>query len=132
MAGQGRPRKTWTEADADQFTKLCGIFCTRRECAAIMGIDVRTLDRLIADNFPDTPTWDEAFEYYSSTGKATLRRKMFELAMDGDRSAIIFMAKNYLGMSDNGLVDDKPKSEAPRVVSMVGNSKWAQKRAANG
>ena len=131
MAKQGRPRKTWSEADADQFKKLCGIFCTRKECAAIMGIDVRTLDKLIAEHFPDTPTWDEAFDYYSSTGKATLRRKMFELAMDGDKAALIFMAKNYLGMSDNGLVDKQPKAVQPKVVSMVGNSKWAQKRAAN-
>ena len=38
---------------------------------------------------------------------------------------------DYLGMSDNGLTDDKPKRAAP-IVSMVGNSKWAQNRAANG
>ena len=128
----GRKRKVWSEADAEQFKKLCGIFCTRKECAAILGMDVRTLDANIAETFPDTPTWGEAFDYYSSTGKATLRRKMFELAMDGDRAALIFMAKNHLGMSDNGLVDDKPRSEQPKVVSMVGNSKWAGKRAANG
>lgn len=127
----GRPRKEWTDADEQQFTKLCGIFCTRKECAAIMGVDVRTLDKLIAEHFPNTPTWDEAFSYYSSTGRATLRRKMFELAMDGDRAALIFMAKNYLGMSDAGLADDVKQAKTPQVVSMVGNSRWAKNRAAN-
>ena len=133
MANPGRPRKTWTDAEVEQFPKLCGIFCTRRECAAIMGIDVRTLDKLIAEHFPDTPTWDEAFAYYSSTGRATLRRKMFELAMDGDKAALIFMAKNYLGMSDGGLVDAKPNpAEKPRLATIVGNSPLKQKMASNG
>ena len=132
MANQGRPRKQWTPAEVEQFPKLCGIFCTRRECAAVMGVDVRTLDKLIEENFPETPTWDEAFAYYSASGKATLRRKMFELAMNGDKAALIFMAKNYLGMSDNGLTDEKPQAaEKAKFVSMVGNSKWTRNKAAN-
>ena len=131
----GRPRKEWTEADAEQFKKLCAIFCTRKECASIMGVDVRTLDNLIAETFPDTPTWPEAFDRYSSNGRATLRRKMFELAMDGDKAAIIFMAKNYLGMSDNGLTDDKPVAERPAtgaVAKIVDRSRFANRMTSNG
>ena len=47
MASQGRPRKTWTDAEIEQFPKLCGIFCTRKECAAVMGVDVRTLQEVL-------------------------------------------------------------------------------------
>lgn len=96
-----------------------------------MDIDVRTLDKLIAEHFPSTPTWEEAFEYYSSTGRATLRRKMFELAVAGDKASLIFMAKNYLGMSDSGLVDSRQKQIKPAVTTIVGNSKWAKGRAVN-
>ena len=128
----GRPRKTWNEDDVEQFKALCGIFCTRKECATILGVDMRTLDRLIAEHFPDTPTWAEAFDYYSGEGRATLRRKMFELAMAGDKTALIFMAKNYLGMSDEGRVADKSDAKPVKVTTMVGNSKWAKGRAVNG
>ena len=131
VSDMGRPRRTWTDAEIEQFPQLCAIFCTKSEVCSILGIDSKLLDRFISENFPDTPTWDEAFEYYSGEGRATLRRKMFELAMSGDKAALIFMAKNYLGMSDNGPVDQKAKKPKAQVVSMVGNSKWAQKRAAN-
>lgn len=137
MVKQGRPRKTWSEGDAEQFKKLCAIFCTRAECAAILGMDVRTLDANIAETFPDTPTWGEAFEHFSSAGRATLRRRMFELAVDGDKAALIFMAKNYLGMSDGGLAEKPGQREKPdgrvTVTTMVGNSPLAARRkAANG
>lgn len=99
----GRPPKKWTDQDADQFRKLCAIFCTKAEVCSILGMDPRTLDKNIAETYPETPTWDEAFERFSGAGRAHLRRRMFELAQDGDKAALIFMAKNYLGMSDDGL-----------------------------
>ena len=121
----GRPRKEWTLGDVEQFTKLCAIFCTKAEVCSVMALDPRTLDRLIAENLPDTPTWAEAFEHYSGSGRAALRRRLFELALTGDRSALIFLAKNYLGMSDNGLVTDKDERPAATVTLIEGGSKWA-------
>ena len=99
----GRPPKKWSEEQAAQFRTLCAIFCTKSEVCAVLGMDPRTLDKNIAETYPETPTWDEAFERYSGNGRATLRRRMFELAQDGDKAALIFMAKNHLGMSDDGL-----------------------------
>lgn len=127
-----RPPKLWTEEEVQLFKSLCGIFCTKKEVCAIMGIkDHRTLDTRIAENFPDSPTWEEAFQAFSSNGRASLRRRQYELAMDGDRVMLIFLGKNYLGQSDNGLRDEQEKPTA-RIVSMVGNSKWTTKKAANG
>ncbi len=128
----GRPRRQWTPEEVGQFPQLCAIFCTKSEVAAVLDMDPKTLDRFIAESFPATPTWDEAFSFYSGEGRVSLRRKMFELAMEGDKAALIFMAKNYLGMSDNGPVDQKAKAAQPKVVSVVGGSKWANSRAANG
>lgn len=127
----GRPRRVWTDDEVDQFKKLCAIFCTRAECASVLGMDVRTLDANIAETFPDTPTWGEAFERFSATGKATLRRRMFELAMDGEKAAIIFMAKNYLGMSDAPApAKTEPKKKA--TLTVMESSKFAGRMAGNG
>lgn len=126
----GRPRKLWTDDDVELFKKLCAIFCTRKECANILNMDVRTLDANIADTFPDTPTWAEAFEKFSATGRATLRRKLFELAQDGDKTALIYMSKNYLGMSDDGLRD--AKAAPPTSSKLVSYEGARYRRAANG
>lgn len=120
-----RPRKTWTAAEVEQFPKLCAIFCTRKECAAVMGIDVKTLDKLIAENFPETPTWEDAFAYYSAPGKASLRRAQFQMALDGDKTMLIFLGKNYLGQSDQGAKPEaaqKPKAK----LATISASKYAK------
>ena len=132
----GRPPIAWTPDDVERFQKLCAMFCTKAEVCSVMGIgDHRTLDRLIAEHFPDTPTWEEAFEMFSGTGRAHLRRRMFELAMDGDKAAIIFMAKNYLGMSDDGPRESKAgsygKPETGGVAKIVDKSRFANRRASN-
>jgi len=123
--------KTWTARDVDQFEKLCAIFCTKKEVCAIMGIaDHRTLDRLIAKHLPDTPTWDEAFALYSGTGRASLRRRQFEAAMDGSVPMLIFLGKNYLGQSDQGARQEEPKKDGSKLAVMINASKFA--KAANG
>lgn len=96
-----RPPRIWTDEQRDLFEKLCGIFCTRKECANMLGMDVRTLDKNIQRSYPDTPTWEEAFELFSAKGKASLRRRQFELAMDGNVAMLIFLGKNFLKQSDN-------------------------------
>lgn len=120
----------WTERDREQFENLCGIFCTKAEVCTIMGLkDHRSLDRLIAEHYPETPTWAEAFEHYSGKGRASLRRKQFEVAMEGDKAMLIFLGKNYLGQSDAGAkMDEKP--EASRLTMMVNASRFS--KAANG
>lgn len=130
MATKGRPPIEWTAYEVEQFQKLCGIFCTKAEICSIMGIaDHRTLDRLIADNMPETPTWGEAFERYSGTGRASLRRRQFEAAMDGNTTMLIFLGKNYLGQSDMGAKAEEPKADNGRLAVMINGSKFA--KAAN-
>lgn len=91
----------WGNAECEQFKKLCSIFCTKDETKYIMGVTRDdTFARLIAENFPDTPTWKEAFDRYSSDGKMSLRRKQVELALDGDRTMLIWLGKQQLGQSE--------------------------------
>ena len=94
-------KNAWTEDDRGQFQRLCEIFCTKAEAASVMGVtNMSTFDRLIAENFPDTPTWSEAFGVYSAAGKVSLRRKQFELALKGDRTMLIWLGKQHLGQRE--------------------------------
>ena len=126
----GRPRKTWTESDIEQFVKLCGIMCTKSEVCSVMGIDPKTLDKLIAENFESTPTWSEAFELYSATGKASLRRAQFQLALDGDKTMLIFLGKNYLGQSDQGARSEEQQKPQKKMAAFTSSAKFA--KAVNG
>ena len=120
----------WTERELEQFKNLCAIFCTKSEVCTIMGIkDHRTLDRLIAEHFPESPTWAEAFDRFSGTGRASLRRKQFEVAMNGDKAMLIFLGKNYLNQSDMGeRQQEQPKRES-RLSAVITAGKFS--KAAN-
>lgn len=122
----GRPRKTWTDEDVAQFVKLCGIMCTKSEVCSVMNLDPKTLDKLIAEHFGDTPTWEEAFNYYSATGKASLRRAQFQLALDGDKTMLIFLGKNYLNQSDQGVRVEQASKPKTKMAAFSSSSKFAK------
>lgn len=107
----GRKPKIWSEGEKRIFEQLCGIMCTQQEICTVLKMDKRTLQKNIAQSYPDFPTWEEAFEVFSASGKMALRRQMFQLAQDGDRTMLIFLAKNWLGMSDYGPVDQSKKAD---------------------
>lgn len=108
-------RIEWTNADRSQFETLCSIFCTRDEVAQVMGVTVPTLKRLIAENYPETPTWESAFDLYSARGKVSLRRKQYQMALEGDRTMLIWLGKNHLGQSDT----PKAETQAPAESKLV-------------
>ena len=126
----GRPCKTWTDEQVEQFTKLCGIMCTKSEVCSVMGLDPKTLDKLIAKHFPNMPTWEEAFDYFSSTGKASLRRAQFQAALDGNTTLLIFLGKNYLGQSDQGAKTEEQTKPKAKMAAFTSSSKFA--KVANG
>ena len=126
MAGRGRPKIAWSEDDRELFKRLCGIFCTRKECASVMGVSVDTLDRLIAENFPDTPNYPEAFAEFSGEGRTALRRAQFDAALKGNTAMLIFLGKNYLGQSDNGprQAEQQPRTGG-KLAAVRGGTKYA-------
>ena len=50
-------------------------------------------------------------------GKATLRRKQFELAMKGNCTMLIWLGRNYLNQSENNIDDDAKTTEALEKVT---------------
>lgn len=96
---RGRPKK---EIDYALAEKLAQIMCTQEEIANILGVSTKTLQR------------DEEFcrlyKKGQDTGKMSLKRKQFEVAMKGNTALLIWLGKNYLGQrevpEDFGIAED--------------------------
>lgn len=91
----GRPR---IELDYNTIDKLCAIQCTGEEIASVLNIDYDTLNRRIKQ---DTDmSFTEYFIKKAGNGKASLRRRQFELAANGNVTMLVWLGKQYLGQSD--------------------------------
>jgi hypothetical protein len=88
----GRPR---IELDYEEIYRLAVIGCTKREISYVLDIHEDTLAR--------RKEAIEAFERGAENSKVRLRRAMMQNAIDRMVPSVqIFLAKNMLGMSDQG------------------------------
>ena len=92
----GRPRK---EIDQTEFEKLCALQCTLDEVCGWFGVQDDTLNKWCKETY-DGRTFSEVFAEKRSAGKISLRRNMMQLSAKNAIVAI-FLAKNWLGMTDN-------------------------------
>lgn len=92
----GRPRKP---IDKTEFEKLCALQCTLEEVCGWFGITDVTLNTWCKENY-EGRTFSEVFAEKRVAGKISLRRNMIQLASKNATMAI-FLAKNWLGMTDN-------------------------------
>ena len=90
-----RPRHK-TPADVDLIYKLASIHCSNSEIASIVGIHYDSLRRHYAD----------VIIAGKESGKSKLRRRMWEQAMNGNVTMLIWLSKNHLGFADNPIVGD--------------------------
>lgn len=91
----GRPRK---DINAVEFEKLCGLQCTLSEIAGFFDCSEDTIENWCKREYNET--FSETFKKHSAGGKLTLRRNMLRLS-EKNATMAIFLAKNWLGMSDN-------------------------------
>ena len=91
----GRPRK---EINAVEFEKLCGLQCTLSEIAGFFDCSEDTVENWCKREYE--ATFSEIYKRFSAGGKLTLRRNMLRLS-EKSATMAIFLAKNWLGMSDN-------------------------------
>lgn len=98
----GRPQAV---IDKDHFERLCIIQPTLLEVSAIFGVDKNTIMSWCKRTYKKS--FSEVFAEKRAKGKVSLRRALWQLGIEKDNVAcLIFLAKNHLGMSDNGLQDD--------------------------
>lgn len=101
---RGRKPKQFSEIDRKLVIKLAAIHCTNEEICHIVGCDPATLQLYFSEDI----------KLAKSCGKASLRRKMWRAAQEGDRVMLIWLSKQLLGMKENNLdkggddYDDNP------------------------
>lgn len=76
--------------DRDLVYKLACIQCTDQEIAEVVGTSSANLRK----------RFGKILDAGKQKGKQSLRRSMWEKAMNGDTRVQIFLSKQYLGMKD--------------------------------
>lgn len=87
---QEKTSKKYKTIDRDLVFRLACIQCSDQEIAEVVGTSVATLRRRFA----------KILEQGKQEGRQSLRRAMYEKAMNGDSRLQIFLSKQYLGMRD--------------------------------
>ena len=109
MTADKRPRRKPGPAqkpiDLDLLAKLGTIHCTMAECAAMLGC---AADRFIRDKVANR-VYYEARE----KGKMSLRRRQFQLAMEGDKTMLVWLGKNMLAQTDRAAVEHSGPDRGP-------------------
>ena len=91
-----RPRK---EIDRRTFEGLCRIQSTLNEMCAVFECDNKTLESWCKREYGKS--FSEIFSAKRLVGNVSLRRKLYKKAVEAEDSRmLIFLAKNWLGMSD--------------------------------
>lgn len=92
---KGRPVKP---IDWEQFDKLCSMQCTLREIAAWFDVSEDTIER--ATKREHNRAFADYYSEKSQRGKIAIRRKQYEVAMNGNVPLLIWLGKQWLGQSD--------------------------------
>jgi IS30 family transposase len=98
LDGRKPPIPPYKFIDWVAFDRLCFIHCTQAEIASFFGCAEETIESAIKRE--KGISYLEYYEQKKGDGKRSLRRRMFELANNGNTTMLIWLAKNHLGMSD--------------------------------
>lgn len=114
MAEMGRPP---IQIDQKQFENLCGLQCTKEEVADFFDCSEDTIDRWCLRTYGET--FAVVFRKKRGNGKISLRRKQWKLA-DKSAAMAIFLGKNYLGQTDNVIIENPGQVSAiEQIAKMV-------------
>lgn len=90
-----RPKK---KIDQEQFEKLCQLQCTIEEFCCYFQCDDNTINAWCKRTYKKS--FSEVFKIKRGSGKISLRRKQFEVAMSGNPTMLIWLGRNYLNQTD--------------------------------
>jgi AraC-like DNA-binding protein len=103
MAQRGRPKKLLSNDDIKTIENLCAIQCTGEEIASVLNIDYDTLNTRLKEMYG--LNFSEYFEQKGGKGKASLRRKQFQLAESGNPTMLVWLGKQWLNQKDRSEID---------------------------
>lgn len=109
----GRPKIIIDWVD---FDKLCKMQCTLREIAAWFNCSEDTIERRVEEE--KQMGFADYYGQKKEKGRTSLRRLQWLTAESGSVTMQIFLGKNLLNQSDQGIVEPKGKGskEIPTVV----------------
>lgn len=90
--------KPMAKIDWEQVDSMCAIHCTGEEQAGVLGVDYDTLNS--ACKRDNGLGFSDYFAQKSSSGKMSLRRRQYTLAMEGNATMMVWLGKNWLGQTD--------------------------------
>ena len=99
------------EPNWEDFDKLCAIQCTIQEIASYYNVSERTIKRTVKR--VHGVKFVTYFRQKRKTGHISLRRKMFELALAGDKTMLIWLSKQHLKFSEKMTVREPKNPDAP-------------------
>lgn len=88
------------EIDPKQLESLAAIHCSNEEMASVLGVHKRTLERRYA----------AVIAQGRNKGKMSLKRKRYDVAMQGNVPMLIWLSKQFLGETDKVSSDITEKS----------------------
>ena len=100
VVGRGENKTVIPE---EEFYQMACLFSTWKDFSDYYGVPETTLRNNFADLFTKA----------RQTTKRKLRQKMLETAMNGDRVMMIWLSKNWLGMSETGVSEDSEDKMLP-------------------
>ena len=121
MAKMGRPRK---EIKKEQFETLCGYQCTEEEICGVLDVSEKTLIKWCKETYGKT--FSKVFAEKRMAGRVSLRRKQWKIA-DSNATMAIFLGKQFLGQSDNPIVDEAETADDGFLKALEGSaeSDWS-------
>lgn len=102
----GRPR---FEINWGQVDSLAKIQCTGEEVASVLGCSIDTLERHCKEKHKDSDgnpiTLAAYLKEKGAGGRASLRRRQFKAAEEGNPTMLIWLGKQYLNQKDKQELD---------------------------
>ena len=94
----------------EEFSKLCAIQCTLAEISAYYDVSEDTIERAVKK--AHKVKFAEYFKQKRKKGHVSLRRQMWQLALSGDKTMLIWLSKQHLKFSEK-MTMREPKKETP-------------------
>lgn len=111
ISTKGRPYFLLHEQGKLAIEKLASYMCTDEEIASLLGVSVDVLT-----NAKNNATFAECKKRGFEQGKASLRRKQYEIAMSGNCTMLVWLGKQYLGQTDKSSLSLDAEEESKKLM----------------
>lgn len=106
--------------DWEEFGKLCGIQCTLSEIAAYYDVSEDTIERAVKR--AHKLKFADYFKQKRKKGFVSLRRTMWQLALKGDKTMLIWLSKQHLEFTDKMVVKEPKRDTEKKDESRAGEA----------